>query len=153
MKKYLKAIMIAGLFFMSAGGWMLHSGLHPFAKHAYGWVPYISGILGILVVPALFVWKKTLPWGYVINGMAVVIGTITMSHFSLVKGPIWAELGLLWGKFILGRAIFVLEVYQIEAEAPKPAFLQWVRYPNTGFFFVHLFALGIVYTLGHLLWR
>jgi hypothetical protein len=153
MKQYLKNLLIAGLFFMSLGGWMLHSGIHPYAKHAYGWVPYISGLLSIIVIPMLFIWKKTLPWGYVLNGMTVIIGTITMSHFALVKAPIWAEMGLLWAKFIMGRAIFVLEVYHVEEEAKQPAFLQWIRYPNTGFFFVHLLSLSAVYALGHLLWR
>ena len=152
MKKKIKFLLIFGLFFMSWGGGWMHYSYHPFAKTGYGWVPFIVGLISVLIVPILFAFKKTVHWAYLLNGFAVIIGTITMTHFSLAVHPLWADILILWGKFAIGRAIFCLEVYPPDA---RPQVRGWnlIRFPNMGFWYVHLVAWTAVYLLGHFIWR
>jgi len=152
MKKKIKILLIFGLFFMSLGGGWMHYAYHPAAKTGFGWVPFIAGILSILVITPMFAFKKTVRWAYLLNGFAVIIGTITMAHFSLAVHPIWADILILWGKFAVGRAIFCLEIYPPDAN-PKVRGWALVRFPNMGFWTVHLLLWGLVYFLGSAFWR
>jgi hypothetical protein len=152
MKKKIKILLIFGLLLTSLGGGWMHYLYHPFAKTGYGWVPFIVGILTVVFVPVLFYFRKTLNLAYLINGFAVIIGTIAMGHFSLVMRPLWPDILLLWTKFFIGRAIFCLEVYPMDSN-PRAKGLNWIRYPNLGFWFVHLVAWSLVYFLGQYLWR
>jgi hypothetical protein len=54
-------------------------------------VPFIVGILTVVFVPILFYFRKTLNLAYLINGFAVIIGTIAMAHFALAAHPIWPD--------------------------------------------------------------
>jgi hypothetical protein len=152
MKKKIKILLILGLFFTSAGGGWFHYAYHPYAKTGYGWVPFIVGLITVLLVPILFYFRKTLNLAYLLNGFAVIIGTITMAHFSLVIRPLWPDILILWTKFAIGRAIFCLEVYPLDSD-PKPKGWGLIRYPNLGFWYVHLAAWSAVYFLGHFIWR
>jgi len=152
MKKRIRILLILGLFFASAGGGWFHYAYHPYAKTGYGWVPFIVGLLSLLVVPILFYFRKTLNLAYLINGFSVIIGTITMAHFSLQISGLWPDILILWAKFAIGRAIFCLEVYPMDS---NPHVKGWnlIRYPQLGFWFVHLAAWSLVYFLGQYLWR
>jgi hypothetical protein len=152
MKKKIKILLIFGLFFASLGGGWIHYNYHPFAKTGYGWVPFIVGLISVLLIPMLFYFKKTLNLAYLLNGFAVIIGTITMTHFSLTIHAIWPDILILWSKFAIGRAIFCLEVYPPESN-PKVKGWNLIRYPNLGFWFVHLIAWSLVYFLGSYFWR
>ena len=152
MKRKIKILLIFGLFFASLGGWWLHYLVHPHVKVAYGWVPFIVGLLTVLVVPILFYFRRTLNLAYLVNGFAVIIGTITMAHFSVDVHPLWPDILILWASFFIGRAIFCLEAYPIDSD-PRVHGLSLIRYPNMGFWFVHLVAWSTVYFLGHFFWR
>jgi len=152
MKKRIKICLIFGLFFVSIGGGWLHYKYHPYDATGFGWVPFIVGILSLVVVPVLFYFKKTVHWAYLINGFSVIIGVITMAHFSLAVEPLWANIVTLLSKFVIGRAIFCLEVYPLDSN-PKPRGWGLIRYPNMGFWYVHLVAWALVYYLGATLWR
>ena len=130
----------------------MHFNYHPFSETGYGWVPFIVGLLSIFVVPFLFYFRKTLNLAYLVNGFSVIIGVITMAHFSLESAPLWSNIVTLLSKFVIGRAIFCLEVYPIDSD-PKVRGLSLIRYPNMGFWFVHLVAWSLVYFLGHYFWR
>jgi hypothetical protein len=82
-KTYLKTILISALVAISFSGFLLHLHIHPFNQNVSNIVPFIAGILSIVVVPLLFSFKKLVEYGYVLNGMLVIIGTITMVHFSI----------------------------------------------------------------------
>jgi len=153
MKKYLKNLLIVALFLISAGGVLMHFGIHNPATKAYGYVPLISGIISAILLPILFYFRKTIHLAYILNGFTAIIGTITMAHFALVARPIWPDIAILLGKFLLGYVIFNLEI-RSNLEAPV-SFPGWrtIRYPNMGFWCVHLILLSIVYYLGNLLWR
>ncbi len=152
MKKHIKWMLIFALFAVSFGGGWLHYAYHPAAKTGFGWVPFVSAILSVIVIPVLFMFRKTVHWGYLLNGFTAIVGTVTMGHFSLVLGPLWADVAILWGKFAIGRALFCFEVYPADAN-PKPKGWALIRYPNMGFWYVHLVLWALVYWLGRTFWR
>jgi len=86
-----------------------------------------------------------------------------MSHFSIAhfKGPVTldailfntllADIAILWAKFALGKALFDLEFLKSDADTMGKG--RFFRYPNMGWWWVHLFALGLVYALGNFFWK
>jgi hypothetical protein len=152
MKKQIKFTLIFALFAVALGGGWFHYTYHPFAKTGFGWVPFIAAIVSVLAVPLLFMSRKTVHWGYLLNGFTVIVGTVTMGHFSLALAPLWPDIAILWGKFAIGRALFCLEVYPADAD-PKPRGWARLRYPNLGFWGVHLALWSLVYFLGGTFWR
>jgi hypothetical protein len=162
-KKNIKILLIAGLIAVSLGGLLLHLRIHPPSADSTNLIPFITGIIGVVIIPILFLSKKTMPYGYLINGFFVIIGTITMAHFSIVHlpkhvtlqtifvGTLLADIAILFANFFIGKALFELEMYKaIDAAMRSGRF--W-RYPNMGWWGVHFVALTAVYVLGTLLWK
>lgn len=157
-KQKVRMLLVAGLFFVSLGGWVLHMRIHPPSKLADNYIPFIAGLISITLVPAMFLFRRTLAYAYVLNGMLVIIGTITMTHFSLVHPPeivtpvtismgtLFPDIVILFTNFILGKTLFELEM--LKGEETQSRHGRFFRYPNTGWWFVHLFSLSIVYMLG-----
>jgi hypothetical protein len=152
MKNQIKIYLIIGLFVLGLGGLWLHHNVHSPAKVAYGYVPFISGLLSVILIPILFIFRRTLHLAYLLNGFTVIIGVIAMSYLSLAVRPIWPDVIMLIAKFFLGRAIFSLEVYKLDV-APKITGWRLIRYPNMGFWYVHFVLLTAVFALGRILWR
>jgi len=150
-KSRIRTALVAGLFLIPAGGLMLHLYVHPPQKSPYGLVPLSVCVLSIVVIPWLFCFRKTLHAGYLLNGMTVILGTVTMGHFSIVKVPIIPDILILWAKFGIGYAIFYMEMFKPET-AVKTGW-RTIRYPNFGFWLVHLAAFSAVYALGATIWR
>jgi len=159
----LKATLIACLFFLALGGWLLHLRTHPLVQAEENMIPFLAGIASVLILPFLFWFKRTINFAYILNGFLVIIGTITMAHFSYVhfKGPVTlagilmnttcADIMLSWGKFIAGKALFDLEPLRAETDLTIRG--RFFRYPNMGWWWVHLIVLTAVYALGHIIWR
>ncbi len=162
-KKTIKAMLIAGLFFLALGGWLLHLRIHPPARGADYFIPFAAGIVSVFCLPFLFCFRPALALAYVINGFLVIIGTITMAHFSIAnfQGPItasniilnttFADIMILWGKFSLGKTLFDLEFLRSDTDVLVKG--RFFRYPNMGWWWAHLVALAAVYTLGKILWK
>jgi hypothetical protein len=162
-KQKIRVLLVSGLFLVSLGGWLLHVRIHPMAKLAVNWVPFVAGLISVTTVPVMFLFRRTLAYAYVINGMLVIIGTITMSHFSfahppeqirlqtLVMGTLFPDIVILFTNFMLGKALFELEMLKTEETPTRHG--RFFRYPNMGWWYVHLFALSAVYVLGHFLWK
>jgi len=160
----LKAALLAGLFSIALGGWLLHLRIHPIAKGSLYLVPFISGVVSVFCLPFLFWFSRTITLAYIINGFLAILGTIVMAHFSIVffKGPVTAEniilnttladIAVLWGKFFIGKALFDLEFLKSDTET-FVAKGRLLRYPNMGWWLAHLFALAAVYALGNILWK
>jgi hypothetical protein len=160
---YVKTMLMIALVTLALGGFLLHLRIHPVTDNPSNVVPVIAGILSIIIVPLLFSYKNTVQYGYVLNGMLAILGTITMAHFSLAHWPVPATPGaillktliadilILWARFFVGKTLFELEIYGYDPDKPKKGITY--RYPNMGWWLVHLVALSIVYTLGHQLWR
>jgi len=162
-KEKLRRLLAGGLFFISLGGWILHVRIHPPSENASYYVPFIAGLIGFTAVPAMFLFRKTLAYAYVVNGMLVIIGTITMTHFSLAHPPetitfytlifhtLFPDVVILFTNFMLGKALFELEMLKTEETRSRQG--RFFRYPNMGWWLVHLVALSAVYLLGHLFWQ
>lgn len=162
-KALLKVTLLSGLVVMALGGWLLHSGFHPPLMKGYNLVPFLAGLTSIIIVPFLFWFRSTFAYAYVINGFMVILGTITMAHFSIAhfSGPLTLEslffrtmlpdIFMLWGNFAFGKALFDLELLNAATDTvPKG---RYFRYPNNGWWLVHLFAWSLVYALGNILWK
>ena len=162
-KTKIKALLIACLFFLALGGWLLHLRIHPFVRDTENIIPLISGILSVFCLPLLFCLRPTVPLAYIINGFLAILGTIIMAQFSIVnfKGPLtfesiilnstFADIAILWGKFSVGKAIFDLEYLKTDKDAAAKG--RFFRYPNMGWWWIHLFALSAVYALGNIFWK
>ena len=160
-KQYLKVTLIAGLILLSLGGLLLHLRIHSPAEDFTNKIPFIIGIISLVVLPVMFFFKKTVPYAYVLNGMIVIIGTITMAHQSLAESlkeitlsailfrTTFADIMILFTKFAIGKALFELERTTNLESVHTGRFL---RYPNMGWWIVHLIVMSVVYILGHLLW-
>ena len=148
---------------VSLGGWLLHVRVHPISDNATNWIPFLTGLAGIIVLPALFLSKKTLPYAYILNGMFVIIGTITMVHVSVPRmegivslesvfvKSLFADIAILWVNFFIGKSLFELEMFKVMDAAIRKG--RFFRYPNMGYWCVHVAALSVVYVLGYVLWK
>ena len=162
-------MLLCGLVSLAVGGFLLHSRIHKVwsaeSTEYVNLVPAISGILGIIIVPLLFCFRKTIAYGYVLNGFTVIVGTVTMAHYSIANWPtntavtvktilfgtLLMDIIILWGKFFVGKALFDLEIFGYDAARERKG--KTYRYPNIGWWLIHLVGVSIVYYLGNLLWR
>lgn len=163
-KDNVRLILIVALFFLALGGWLFHLQYHEPAKDAENYIPTVAGLISVFITPVLFVFRRTVPFAYLLNGMTTIIGTIAMVHFSIKNPPeVWtlktiflgtllADILILWGKFALGKALFELELALKQPDGPlrKGRFF---RFPNMGFWYVHVVTLTVVYLLGAYLWK
>jgi hypothetical protein len=151
---------ICALVLLSLGGWLLHARAHSVSfdpsnpSNPAFVVPFLVGLLSIIAAPILLNFKGTFVVGYLINGMSVVIGTITMAAFSLAKLPspltaqniltgtmLWSIL-LLFPKLLLGQMILLH--YHPNGMGRLFTGSWWLR---------HFIYLSAIFTLGHILWR
>jgi hypothetical protein len=161
-KQNIRIQLLIGLFLVSLGGWFLHLRVHPPFQMLTNIIPFTAGLISIVAIPAMFFSKKTLAYAYVLNGMLVIIGTITMTHYSIFSWPehatpatifvgtLMCDIFILMSNFFIGKALFELELFKT-IDAPMRHGRFW-RYPNMGWWGVHSIALSGVYVLGHLLW-
>jgi len=163
-KDYLRLVLILAIFFLALGGWLLHLRIHPLAKDVGNYIPFMAGFISIIIIPILFIFRSTISFAYLLNGMTVIIGTITMAHFSIKHPPqVWtlqsiflgtllADIILLWGKFAMGIALFDLDPVISRPEALMRSG-RFFRFPNMGFWFAHFIALTAVYIIGSYFWK
>lgn len=161
-RTYIRSILLAAIVALSAAGFMIHTRIHLIDQNRSFVVPFAAGILSIAVIPALFWFKKTLAYGYVLNGFLCIIGTVTMGHFAIAR---WSaptsppdillksmliDILIVWGKFFVGKALFELETFGYDPTRSKAGMTY--RYPNMGWWAIHLVAITLVYYLGNRLW-
>lgn len=159
-KEYLRLTLILAIFFIALGGWLLHLQIHPPANKAAYYIPAVCGFISVIIIPLLFIFRSTTPLAYLLNGMTVIIGTITMAHFSIqnfpqvinletiLLGTLLADIVLLWAKFTVGKAIFEMEVVINHPDDPVRSG-KFFRFPNMGFWLAHIVSLTVVYVAGY----
>jgi tellurite resistance protein TehA-like permease len=86
-KNYMRLVLILAIFFLALGGWLLHLRIHPTTKDAENYIPLVAGFISVFVIPVLFIFRSTISFAYLLNGMTVIIGTITMTHFTIENPP------------------------------------------------------------------
>ncbi|PKN17390.1 MAG: hypothetical protein CVU71_16590 [Deltaproteobacteria bacterium HGW-Deltaproteobacteria-6] len=163
-KDYLRLILILAVFFLALGGWLLHLRIHPVAENAQYWIPAIAGLISVFIIPVLFIFRSTIPFAYLLNGMTVIVGTIAMTRFSIehppqvwtfgtiLLGTLFADIVILWGKFALGKALFEMDAVMKQPDGARRTG-RFFRFPNMGFWFVHMVTLTAVYLIGVYFWK
>jgi len=163
-KDNVRLTLILALFSLALGGWLFHLQYHEPAKDAENYIPTIAGLISVFITPVLFIFRSTISFAYLINGITTIIGTIAMVHFSIKNPPdVWtlktillgtllADILILWGKFAVGKALFELELAMRQPDAPMRKG-RFFRFPNMGFWYVHVVTLTVVYLLGAYLWK
>lgn len=127
-----KSTLLSALVLLAFGGLLLHYRIHYFmvADKLHPGNTIFSGtlfngtlfpLIDLFLVTALFLSRKTAVYGYVLNGMLVIYGTIFMAHFSiaqLIAKPVpllsiplnstLPDIAILWADFFVGKALYDL---------------------------------------------
>jgi len=162
----LRALAVAGIFCMGLGGLLLHAKIHWIFKggefQPTNLVPLVATLTSVLIVTALFSTGRHSATAQLINGMACIIGIVTMTHYMIVEldgayslkailiyGTL-ADSLILAGKWALGQMLFEIDLDRaagrgLNDRAKRPAYWRYLRAPWWGF---HLAAMGGVYALG-----
>jgi hypothetical protein len=129
-----KSTLLTALFLLAVSGLMLHLRIHNFMiadKSIPGtfifdstrFLATLFPLIDVVLVTALFMSRKTVVYGYLLNGLIVIYGTIFMAHFSisemiaksvplssmLLKSTL-ADIGIAWGDFFVGKALYDLYI-------------------------------------------
>jgi hypothetical protein len=159
-KEYLRLRLILAIFFIALGGWLLHLMIHPPAKNLVNYIPAVAGFISVIVIPLLFIFRSTTTLAFLLNGVTVIIGTITMAHYSIkhppqawtlqtiLLGTLLADILLLWGKFAMGKALFEMEITVNHPDDPVRGG-NFFRFPNMGFWLALFVALTAIYIIGN----
>ena len=124
--------LLTALFLLAASGLMLHYRIHNFmiADPSHPGSSLFDGarflatlfpLLDAVLVTALFMSRKTAVYGYLLNGLIVIYGTVFMAHFSisemmaksipvhslLLKSTL-PDIGIAWGDFFVGKSLYDL---------------------------------------------
>ena len=126
----IRKTLLLALFLMALGGFMLHYRIHPFmvADKLHPGILHFSAtfflanifpLVDVVLVTILFLSKKTAIYGYLLNGLIVIFGTIFMAHFNIaafMTNPIppskWIlnsllpDIGIAWADFFVGKALY-----------------------------------------------
>jgi hypothetical protein len=135
----IKRILLISLFLLALAGFMLHYRVHPFIIpdilhpgmmifNKTNFLGFIFPLIDVVAVTLLFMSRKTVLYGYVLNGLIVMYGTIFMAHFSIadfIARPIppvqWIikstlpDIAIAWADFFIGKALFDFSIRQNNA--------------------------------------
>jgi len=131
--QWTRRVLFVALFLLAISGLLLHYRIHNFMVMAHGpsqpvfdsthFLAFLFPLIDAVVVTALFASRKTAVFGYVLNGMIVIYGTVFMVHFSIVEltaksAPIqeWLikstlpDIGIAWADFFIGKALYDVNI-------------------------------------------
>ena len=125
-----KQTLLLALFLFAAAGLLLHFRIHSFMVEdplhpgIFSFNPSLLPasllpLLDVFAVTALFMSRNTAVYGYLLNGLLVIYGTILMTHYSLAEMtarslPIQVmflkstlpDIFIAWGDFFVGKALY-----------------------------------------------
>jgi hypothetical protein len=125
-----KNSLLSALFILALAGLMLHLRIHYFMlpdKMNPGntifdltrFLSFIFPLIDVFVVTLLFLSRKTAVYGYLLNGMIVIYGTVFMAHYSLAEmiaksiplsqmllKSTLPDIGIAWADFFVGKALY-----------------------------------------------
>jgi len=102
---------------------MIADKLHPgtFLFDPTRFLATLFPLVDVILVTALFMSRKTAVYGYLLNGLIVIYGTILMAHFSISEMTVKSiplssmllkstlpDIGIAWGDFFVGKALYDL---------------------------------------------
>jgi hypothetical protein len=125
-----KTSLLSALVLLAVGGLLLHARVHPFMqpdKLSPGnlifdltrFFSFIFSLTDVVVVTLLFLSRKTAIYGYMLNGLIAIYGTVIMTHFSIVDMSVHSiplsqilirttlpDIGICWADFFVGKALY-----------------------------------------------
>jgi hypothetical protein len=129
-----KNTLLTVLFLLAVSGLMLHYRVHNFVVpdkinpgglifNKTRFMASLFPLVDVIAVTALFLSRKTVVYGYLLNGIIVIYGTIFMAHYSIAEMaakniPLQAmflkstlpDIGIAWGDFLVGKALYDLHM-------------------------------------------
>jgi len=126
--------LLSALFLLAVSGLMLHYRVHnymiPDPLHPEMlmfdetiFLSFIFPLIDVIVVTLLFTSHKTVVYGYLLNGLIVIYGTVFMAHYSMAEiyakslpSSVWLlkstlpDIGIAWADFFAGRALYDLTI-------------------------------------------
>ncbi len=123
---------MTALFILAVSGLLLHYRIHNFMVpdkidpeivmfDGTKFLSFIFPVIDVLVVTAFFTSNKTCVYGYLLNGMIVIYGTVFMAHYSIAEFTAKAvpagewflkstipDIGIAWADFFIGKALYDL---------------------------------------------
>jgi len=129
-----KKILLSALILLAVSGLMLHYRIHNFMVEDKAnpgifffdrtrFLSFIFPMLDVVLVTALFMSRKTAVYGFLLNGMIVILGTVLMTHYSIaffiakaIPPEQWLlnstlpDIGIAWGDFFVGKALYDLHM-------------------------------------------
>lgn len=128
-----RRVLFLSLFLLAVSGLLLHYRIHNFMVTANDpsepgfnsthFLAFLFPLIDVVVVTALFASKKNAVYGYLLNGMIVIFGTVFMAHFSIAElttksAPLrdWVisstlpDIGIAWVDFFIGKALYDLYI-------------------------------------------
>jgi hypothetical protein len=125
-----KRTLIIALFLMAVSGFLLHYRIHPFVApdtlhpgslrfNGTNFLGFIFPLVDVFAVTGLFLSRRTAVYGFLLNGLIVIYGTVFMAHFSIAQfiaqsvppgrwiiNSTLPDIGLAWADFFVGKALF-----------------------------------------------
>ncbi len=125
-----RKVLYTALVLLAFSGFMLHYRIHFFMVpdplnpevRVFDSARFLSNLfplIDLILVSALFSSKRTAAYGYLLNGIIVIYGTVFMSHYSIAEltarsAPAvdWAfkstvpDIGIAWADFFTGKALY-----------------------------------------------
>jgi hypothetical protein len=129
-----KTALLTSLFLLSLSGLLLHYRIHNFMVadsvssevvkfNSTMFLAFIFPLIDVVLVTLLFTSKNTAVYGYLLNGIIVIYGTVFMAHFSIagltaksvpladwiVKSTL-PDIGIAWADFFAGKTLYDLHM-------------------------------------------
>jgi hypothetical protein len=125
-----KTSLLSALFLLALAGLLLHARIHFFMvpdKMNPGslifeptrFLSFIFPLIDVIIVTLLFFSRKTAVYGYLLNGLIVIYGTVFMAHYSLAEMAVKSiplsqmilkstlpDIGIAWADFFVGKALY-----------------------------------------------
>mgnify|MGYP001627051138 FL=1 len=128
----MKRTLLIALILLAVSGLMLHYRIHPymvpdklnpgnFIFDSTKFLATLLSLIDVVLVTILFSSRKTAVYGYLLNGLIVIYGTILMSHYSIAEmmaksipleqmflRSTLPDIGIAWGDFLVGKTLYDL---------------------------------------------
>jgi hypothetical protein len=105
----------------------VHPGTFVFSKTLF--LASIFPLLDVVLVTIFFMSKKTAVYGFLLNGLIIIYGTIFMAHFSIaaltaahaspadwIIKSLLPDIGIAWADFFAGKTLY--DLYMGKAVRP-----------------------------------
>ena len=126
--------LLPALFLLAVSGLMLHYRIHSFMVpdimnpgsfqfDGTRFLSFIFPLIDVIVVTLLFTSRNTVVYGYLLNGLIVIYGTVFMAHYSIAEiyakslpSSVWLlkstlpDIGIAWADFFAGKALYDLTI-------------------------------------------